>query len=71
VIRFTLGAPETVTLTVYDVSGRELATLLRDEHLPSGPHQVPFRGTGLRSGVYLYRLRAGHNVETKKMIVLQ
>lgn len=62
------------TLKVYDVLGNEIATLF-DGYKPAGKHNVEFDassvGSGLSSGVYLYRLKAGNFVETKKMILLR
>lgn len=65
------------TLKVYDVLGKEVATLV-DEYKPAGTYEVEFNGqTGssankeLPSGVYFYRLQAGSFIDTKKMILLR
>jgi subtilisin family serine protease len=55
-------------LKVYDVLGREIATLVK-EGKPPGQHEVEFDASNLASGVYFYRLQAGGVVETKKMIL--
>ncbi len=68
-IRFTLGEAENVTLKVYDIEGRERTTLVGNERLAPGPHQVEFRPRGFEDGVYLCRLRAGRTDETKKMVI--
>ena len=57
-----------VTLTVYDMLGRELAVLV-DERKASGSYSVEFNASRFASGVYLYRLSAGSFVQTKKMIL--
>jgi hypothetical protein len=57
-----------VRLLVYDLLGREIATLVNERKEP-GAYQVTFDATGLASGVYFYRLTAGQFVETKKMIL--
>ncbi len=57
-------------LKVYDVLGREVATLV-NENLQPGSYEVTFDGTGLASGVYLYRLRAGKFMQTKRMLLLR
>ena len=69
-IRYGLPTAETVTLTVYDAAGREVAILV-DEHQHSGEHQVVFRADGVASGVYYYTLRAGDFEETRKFVLLR
>ncbi len=62
------GAP--ATLKVYDVLGREVATLA-DGMLEAGTHRVTFDGTGLASGVYIYRLESNNFVQSKKMVLMK
>ncbi len=57
-------------LTVYDVLGREVATLV-DEVKAPGSYEVRFDGSGLASGVYVYRLTAGSFVQAQKMVLLK
>jgi hypothetical protein len=57
-----------VTLKVFDVLGREVATLLNDR-LPAGVYTVRWDASTLPSGAYFYRLSAGNFVETKKMVI--
>ncbi|MBI5474830.1 MAG: T9SS type A sorting domain-containing protein [Ignavibacteriae bacterium] len=57
-----------VTLKVYDLLGREVATLVNELQQP-GAHSVRFDAVNLSSGVYLYRLVAGGYIQTRKMIV--
>jgi hypothetical protein len=59
-----------VSLAVYDVRGRQVAVLANGTMAP-GVHRISWDATGLTSGVYFYRLRAGTFVETKKMILLR
>ena len=59
-----------VSLKIYDLPGREVATLVNEEK-PEGNYEVVFNGTGLTSGVYFYQLKAGNYIETKKMILLR
>ncbi len=59
-----------VTLKVYDVLGKEVATLVNEE-LPPGEYEIEFDATGLPSGVYFYQLKAGNFIQTKKMILLR
>jgi len=69
-INYELSATADVTLTVYDVLGEEVATLV-DEEKPAGMYSVAFNAANLPSGTYFYQLRAGNFVETKKMILLK
>jgi hypothetical protein len=57
-----------VTLKVFDVLGREVAALVNSE-LPAGDYAVTFNGSSLASGIYVYCLRAGNIVETRKMML--
>ncbi len=57
-IEFRIGNFGFVSLKVYDLLGREVATLVNEELKP-GSYRRVFGGSGLASGVYLYRLRAG------------
>lgn len=59
-----------VMLKVYDVLGKEVATLV-DEMKTAGEHVVRFDASGLASGVYYYRLQAGTFVDVKKMVFLR
>jgi len=58
------------TMKVYDVLGREVATLVNEEK-PEGTYEVEWNAAGLPSGVYFYRLLAGEYVNIKKMILLK
>jgi serine protease len=55
---------------VYDLLGREVATLVNDTKQP-GTYKVTFDGSGLASGLYLYRLSAGSFVATQKCVLLR
>jgi hypothetical protein len=55
---------------VYDVLGREVATLVNGVQEP-GDHRVLFDASNLPSGVYLYRLQAGNHFDQKKMLLLK
>jgi hypothetical protein len=59
-----------VKLVVYDMLGREVATLL-DGQEAAGRHDVTFDGLGLATGVYVYRLSLGEHVESRKMILMR
>tara|TARA_R110002096_G_scaffold434360_3_gene655706 strand:- start:6349 stop:9135 length:2787 start_codon:yes stop_codon:yes gene_type:complete len=55
-IQFYLTNSAKVTLTVYDVSGRKIATLLENNQRSIGQHTVSFNARNLASGVYLYKI---------------
>ena len=67
-ITFSIPTSEFVTLKVYDVLGREVATLV-NENLSAGSYSYNFDASNLTSGVYFYKLQAGKYSETKKMIL--
>ena len=72
VIGYQLPVAENVSLKVYDMLGREAATLI-NEYQGAGVHHSQFSiiNSQLSSGVYFYRLTAGAYSSTKKMIVLK
>jgi len=59
-----------VQLKVYDILGREIATLINKQQ-KAGNYEVNFDGNGLTSGIYFYKLQYGSFVESKKMILLK
>ncbi|MCK6620087.1 MAG: FG-GAP repeat protein [Calditrichaceae bacterium] len=69
-IRFSLPRREHVTLKIFDLLGRKVATPV-EGNLEPGEHSVVFDGSGLSSGVYFYRLEAGSFVGQKKLILVR
>jgi len=69
-IRYQIPTAEVVSLKVYDVLGKEVATLVSGRQ-EAGSYAVEFNAAGLSSGVYFYRLQAGGFVETKKMMLVK
>ncbi|HTY38592.1 MAG TPA: T9SS type A sorting domain-containing protein [Bacteroidota bacterium] len=69
-ISYELVANCVVSLKVYDMLGRAVATLVNHSSL-AGKHTVQWDATGLPSGVYVYRLQAGNQITAKKMILLR
>jgi hypothetical protein len=69
-IAFAIPENQFVTLKVYDILGREVRTLVA-EQFARGTYRVELDATGLASGVYLYQLRAGSFLDTKKFTVLK
>ena len=69
-ISYQLPVSSVVSLKVYDLLGREVATLV-DGRMSAGNHHVTFDASGLASGVYLYRISAGNFVQTKRMLLVK
>lgn len=69
-IAFSLPVAAKTTLTIYDMLGRKIITLM-DEHLTAGQYKVVFNAASLASGVYVYELRAGRQVAHKKMMLVK
>lgn len=69
-IGFRIAKAGFVSLKVYDVAGREVATLVA-ENLAAGSYQYTWDGSGFASGVYYYRLSVGAEVQTRKMLLVR
>ena len=77
-IGYTVRGPALVTLKVFDILGREVATLV-NERKTAGSYEVRFDGSRLASGVYFYQLKARQGeggqaetfVETRKLLLLR
>jgi len=75
IFRFSLPETEAVTLTIYNIRGQRVHTLV-DKSLESGEHEVIWNGTNqagqaVASGVYVARLRWQGEVKTRKVVVLR
>lgn len=69
-IRFSLPVTSNVTLSVFNIVGQEVASLVHGS-LPAGTHDISFDASRLASGVYMYKISAGTFVSTKKMLLLK
>ena len=69
-IKYQISAVSNVTLKVYDILGREVATLANGKE-NAGSYSVTFDGSRLASGVYFYRLTAGNYIATKKLVLMK
>jgi len=69
-IDYSLKERGFVQLKVFDVLGKEVATLVKEEQ-PQGNYSVKFHGSNLTSGVYVYSLKVNDFAENKKMILLR
>ena len=78
IIKYTVGGTRgegrwlavSVKLAVYDLLGRGVAVLV-DERKQPGSYEVGFDGSGLASGVYIYRLTAGSSTQARTMVLLK
>jgi len=69
-IRYALPQSAKVKLTIYDLLGREITTLV-DEEQSAGWKEVEWNAKIISSGMYIYALTAGTFRETKKMILIR
>lgn len=69
-ISFDLPQSSNVTLEVFDMMGKRVATLVNGR-VAAGSHQVTFNATNLASGIYIYRLNAGSFVQTRKLTLIK
>ncbi|GEM_PF-485477 len=70
-IRFTLPIQHEVTLEVFNILGRKVATLIDDESFQAGLHNVNWDASNVASGTYIYRLKTGGSIISKKMTVIK
>ncbi|MEK7262954.1 MAG: T9SS type A sorting domain-containing protein, partial [Bacteroidota bacterium] len=70
-ISFQLSAVSNVTLKIYNVVGQEVATLINNESMDEGAHEVQFDASILSSGVYFYKLTTEEFTATKKMVLVK
>ncbi len=69
-ISLSLPHEQAVRLTVFDITGREVETLV-NETMPSGEHRVIFDGARLSSGIYFAHLSAGSETLTQKLLLVR
>jgi hypothetical protein len=69
-ISFSLPSQSFVSLKIYDVLGREVATIVSEE-LPAGTYSRQWNAGKMSSGVYFYRLQAGSFTQTKRLVLLK
>jgi hypothetical protein len=72
-IEFDLPGPSIVSLKIYDLLGREVATLLDNQQMEEGNQEVNFDAAGLSSGVYFYRLLVNHGQyqQVRRMMLIK
>ena len=69
-IQFSITRSASTQLTIYDLLGREVATLVNEAMAP-GTYKVRWDANAVASGIYFYRLRSGEYTETKRMLLLK
>ena len=69
-IKYSIPKQSYVTLKVYDILGREVATLINGTKQP-GEYEIEINDSNIPSGVYFYQLKAGEFIQTKKMILIK
>jgi hypothetical protein len=69
-IRYSIPKSGLVTLKVYDILGKEVATLVNEEKV-AGSYNLKFDASKLSSGVYMYKIESGNYTETKKMVLIK
>lgn len=70
-IRFSVPKSASVTVAVYDITGKLVATLANNEFVTAGTKEISFNAANLASGIYFYTLKAGDFTQTKKMILVK
>ena len=69
-ISYQLPITGNVTLKIYDMLGREIATLVNEVKEP-GTYELKWNAANLPSGIYLYKLNAGNFAQTRKLVLLK
>ncbi len=71
VISYQLPVNSEVSLKVFDMLGREVASLIDGKRMSAGMHSLTFDAGNLSSGMYIYRLQAGNQVFTRKLTLIK
>lgn len=69
-IKFNIKVHGFTTLKIFDILGKEIATLVNEKLRPS-EYEVTFDGSNITSGVYFYKIKAGNYSETRKMLLIK
>jgi hypothetical protein len=70
IIKYTVPKNSFVTIRVYDILGKEIATVV-NESMPLGNYEITFDTGNLPSGVYFYRMTSGSYAESRTMLLLR
>jgi hypothetical protein len=69
-IQYSIAEPGNVTLEVYNMLGQKVAQLVNGTQ-NAGAHTIQFDASALSSGVYIYQLKSGSYLETRKMMLIK
>jgi sugar lactone lactonase YvrE len=69
-IKYTVPEESFVKISIHDVLGKEIATLVNERKL-AGSYELEFNASNLTSGVYFYTMKAGNFIETRKMVLIK
>jgi len=69
-ISFSVPVESFVTLSVYDLMGQEIVSLVKEVR-QAGNYEINFDAAGLSSGTYIYKITAGNFIQSKKLMVLK
>ena len=69
-IRYNLNTEADVTLRLFDITGREVMTLIDDVNKAVGKYSTVLNGNDLPAGLYLLKLEAGHDFSVRKIILM-
>lgn len=69
-INYQLSVSNYVDLTIYDLLGKKVATLVSQTQ-SAGQHQVQWDAAGMPSGIYYYQITAGEFISMKKMVLVK
>jgi hypothetical protein len=70
-ISFDIPKDCSLTITIFDILGRQVAVLAKNEFKKAGSYRVAWDASDFSSGVYFYRLESGSFVDTKKMVLMK
>ena len=69
-IKYEIMKADITELVVYDLLGKEVIKLV-NEYQPAGKYEIEFDGSGLSSGIYIYRFSTGNYIQSKKLVLLK
>lgn len=70
-VSYNLPVNTDLTAGLYDITGREIMTLLQHQHQSAGSHQIVLDGSGLPAGLYLFRLKADGYTSVRKVVLVK
>ncbi len=71
IIRFDIPERTNVELSVYNILGQKVKTLINNETRNAGRYEVSFNGNSLASGVYIYKLTTQNYSQARKMLLIK